>query len=81
MIFLKQDSVIPTFCSVFWQLKLIDPMESLRNMAMLKQQFQLGYDESDFYADNDKNEMYSTVVGFSIDQENLNDSKLENDYR
>ena len=56
-------------------------MESLRNMAMLKQQFQLRYDESDFYADNDKNEMYSTVVGFSIDQENLNDSKLENDYR
>ena len=56
-------------------------MESLKNMAMLKQQSQLRYDESDFYADNDKNEMYSTVVGFSIDQENLIDSKLENDYR
>ena len=50
-------------------------------MATQKQQFQLRYDESALFTDNYESELYFPVRGLSSDQENLNNTELENDFR
>ena len=50
-------------------------------MATRKQQFQLGYNENALFPGNCQREMCSPGGGFSSDQESLDGTEMENDFR